>query len=43
MPAARTIELLQQTSLTTLVQRDIERRILSGDLAPGSKLVEADI
>lgn len=43
MPASPTIELLQQNSLTTLVQRDIERRILSGDLAPGSKLIEADI
>lgn len=38
-----TIELLQQTSLTTLVQREIERRILGGELAPGSKLNEADI
>lgn len=43
MAAPPTIQLLQQTSLTTLVQRDIERRILSGDLAPGSKLIEADI
>ena len=43
MALSSSIELLQQTSLTTLVQRDIERRILSGDLAPGSKLVEVDI
>lgn len=43
MPSSPTIEALQQTSLTTLVQRDLERRILSGDLAPGSKLIEADI
>jgi len=37
------IALLQQTSLATLVQREIERRILGGELAPGTKLNEADI
>lgn len=42
-PHGATIELLQQHSLTTLVQREIERRILGGELAPGSKLNEADI
>src|SRR5258706_11777498 len=38
-----TIELLQSHSLTTLVQRELERRILEGDLAPGAKLNEEDI
>ena len=36
-----TIALLQSSSLTTLVQQGIERSILSGEYAPGSKLVEA--
>jgi phosphonate utilization transcriptional regulator len=43
MVAKDTIELLQQTSLTTLVQREVERRILSGELAAGAKLNEADL
>ena len=43
MDTTDTIELLQQTSLTTLVQREIERRILGGELAPGAKLNETDI
>ncbi len=43
MATQPTIELLQQTSLTTLVRRELERRILSGELAPGAKLNEADI
>ena len=37
---ASAIELLQSHSLTTLVQRELERRILAGDLAPGDKLNE---
>jgi phosphonate utilization transcriptional regulator len=37
------LEILQQTSLTSLVQREIERRIVGGELAPGSKLNEADL
>ncbi len=41
-PAAA-IELLRQNSLTTLVQRELERRILAGELVPGAKLNEADI
>ena len=36
-----TIALLQSSSLTSVVQREIERRILQGDLAPGAKLNEA--
>jgi phosphonate utilization transcriptional regulator len=36
-----TIALLQSSSLTSLVQQEIERRILSGELAPGAKLIEA--
>lgn len=43
MATQPTIELLRQNSLTTLVQREIERRILAGELAPGSKLNEADL
>lgn len=38
-----TIALLQTSSLTTLVQQDIERAILAGEYAPGSKLVEATL
>ena len=37
------LELLRSHSLTTLVQRELERRILSGELAPGNKLNEEDI
>src|SRR5262245_43228518 len=37
------IELLQSHSLTTLVQHELERRSLAGELAPGDKLNEADI
>jgi phosphonate utilization transcriptional regulator len=37
---ATAIELLQSHSLTTLVQRELERRILHGELAPGNKLNE---
>ena len=37
------IELLQQHSLTTLVLRELERQIVSGELAAGTKLNEADL
>ena len=37
------IELLQSHSLTTLVQRELERRILAGELEPGDKLTEEEI
>ena len=36
-----TIALLQSSSLTSVVQQEIERRILVGELAPGDKLIEA--
>ncbi len=36
-----TIALLQSSSLTTVVQQEIERAILVGEYAPGSKLNEA--
>src|SRR5512140_436871 len=36
-----TIALLQSSSLTTVVQQEIERAILLGEFAPGSKLNEA--
>jgi len=37
---ATAIQLLRSHSLTTLVQRELERRILAGELAPGDKLNE---
>ena len=36
-----TIALLQSSSLTSVVQQELERRIVQGDLAPGDKLNEA--
>ena len=36
-----TIAMLQSSSLTTVVQHEIERAILQGEYAPGSKLIEA--
>lgn len=36
-----TIALLQSSSLTTVVQQEIERAILVGEYAPGTKLIEA--
>jgi phosphonate utilization transcriptional regulator len=40
---AQAIELLQSESLTTLVARELERRILSGEFLPGEKLNEEAI
>ena len=40
-PMHPTIALLQSSSLTSVVQQEIERRILQGELAPGAKLIEA--
>lgn len=37
------IEMLQQHSLTSLVQSEVERMILTGDIGSGAKLNEADI
>jgi phosphonate utilization transcriptional regulator len=37
------IRLLQSHSLATLVRSELERRILSGELAPGAKLAEAEV
>jgi len=37
------IELLRSHSLTTLVRRELERQIVSGELMPGAKLNEADV
>jgi phosphonate utilization transcriptional regulator len=44
-PAAggATIELLQSHSLNTLVQRELQRQIIAGELPIGAKLNEADI
>src|SRR6478672_5958666 len=40
-PLHPTIALLQSSSLTNVVQQEIERAILQGEYAPGSKLIEA--
>jgi phosphonate utilization transcriptional regulator len=37
------LELVRQESLTSLVQREIERRIVAGELTPGAKLNEAEL
>ena len=37
---AEAIDLLRSQSLTTLVQRELERSILAGELSPGDKLTE---
>ena len=37
------IDIVQRNSLATLVQRELERRILGGELACGRKLTEAEI
>ena len=42
-PAAATIALVQANSLPMLVQRELERMILAGDLAAGAKLNEAAV
>ena len=38
-----TIALLQSSSLTSVVGKEIERQILQGELAPGAKLIEATL
>ena len=38
-----TIAMLQSSSLTSVVQQEIERAILAGEYAPGSKLIEATL
>src|SRR3977135_4650130 len=42
-PAAATIALVQSNSLPMLVQKELERMILAGDLAAGAKLNEATV
>ncbi|MCC7483666.1 MAG: FCD domain-containing protein [Burkholderiales bacterium] len=42
-PPGAAIEILRAQSLATLVRRELEHRILSGALAPGDKLNEADL
>ncbi len=37
------ITLLQTSSLTSVVQQELERRIVQGELAPGDKLIEATL
>ncbi len=43
VPLASEIAILQSQSLTTLVQRELEMRIMSGGLAPGAKLNEIEV
>src|SRR4051812_1307268 len=44
MPSAHpTIALLQTSSLANVVQQEVERAILVGEYAPGSKLIEATL
>src|ERR1700682_1891800 len=42
-PAVATIALVQSNSLPMLVQKELERMILAGDLAAGAKLNEAAV
>jgi phosphonate utilization transcriptional regulator len=42
-PHGAAIEMLRQHSLTTLVQRELQHQIVSGELPAGTKLNEADI
>ncbi|MBI5716193.1 MAG: FCD domain-containing protein [Burkholderiales bacterium] len=42
-PAAAAIELLRDNSLVTLAQRELERRIVSGEIAAGTKLNEVEV
>jgi phosphonate utilization transcriptional regulator len=41
--ASQTIELLREHSLSTIAQQELERRIVSGEIAAGTKLNEADV
>lgn len=41
--ATATIEMLRDNSLASLAQRELERQIISGEIAAGTKLNEADI
>lgn len=41
--AAQAIEMLREHSLATLAQQELERRILSGEIAAGAKLNEVDV
>jgi len=42
-PHGAALDLLREQSLTSLVQRELERRIEAGELAPGAKLNEVDV
>lgn len=42
-PHGAALDLLREQSLTSLVLRELERQIESGELAPGSKLNEANV
>jgi phosphonate utilization transcriptional regulator len=42
-PAAAAIEMLRENSLAMLAQRELERQIISGEIAAGTKLNESDI
>ena len=41
--AAQALDMLREHSLSSLAQRELERRIISGEIAAGSKLNEVDV
>ncbi|MFM7703587.1 MAG: FCD domain-containing protein [Rubrivivax sp.] len=41
--AAQALDVLREHSLSSLAQRELERRIISGEIAAGSKLNEVDV
>jgi phosphonate utilization transcriptional regulator len=41
--SVKDLEVVRQQSLTSLVQHEIERRIVAGELTPGAKLNEAEL
>jgi phosphonate utilization transcriptional regulator len=43
MKPDKALAIVRQESLTSLVQREIERRIVAGELVPGAKLNEAEL
>ena len=43
VPDDHPIALMQSSSLTTLVQRELTKQIIAGDLAAGAKLNEVDV
>ena len=42
-PPVQVLDLLREHSLSSLAQRELERRILCGDIAAGTKLNEVEV